>query len=86
VAANALSPVDLIPDFIPVLGFLDDAIPVPLGILLAGRLIPSDVMAELLEEAGRYLARPTSCWDAIAAVVTWLIAAMLVAWLFVATP
>lgn len=86
VATYALSPVDLIPEFIPVLGFLDDAILVPPGILLAVRLIPSDVMAELREEAGGYLARPTSCWGAIAVVVTWLIAAMLVAWWFVATP
>ena len=46
VAAYALSPIDLIPDFIPVLGYLDDLIIVPLGILLAVRLIPADVLAE----------------------------------------
>ena len=46
VAAYALSPIDLIPDFIPVLGYLDDLILVPLGILLAVRLIPPAVLAE----------------------------------------
>ncbi|MFA5899120.1 MAG: YkvA family protein [Hyphomicrobium sp.] len=46
VAAYALSPIDLIPDFIPVLGYLDDLIIVPLGILLAVQLIPADVFAE----------------------------------------
>lgn len=46
VAAYALSPIDLIPDFVPVLGYLDDLIIVPLGILLAVRLIPADVFAE----------------------------------------
>lgn len=46
VAAYALSPIDLIPDFIPVFGYLDDLIIVPLGILLAVRLIPPTVLAE----------------------------------------
>src|SRR3954447_5567152 len=46
VAAYALSPVDLIPDFIPVLGYLDDLIIVPLGIALVVRLIPPEVIAE----------------------------------------
>ena len=46
VAAYALSPIDLIPDFIPVLGYLDDLIIVPLGILLVVRLVPPDIMAE----------------------------------------
>lgn len=46
VAAYALSPIDLIPDFIPVLGYLDDLLIVPLGILLAVRLVPPGLMAE----------------------------------------
>jgi uncharacterized membrane protein YkvA (DUF1232 family) len=46
VAGYALSPIDLIPDFVPVIGYLDDLIIVPLGILLAVRLIPPDVLAE----------------------------------------
>lgn len=51
VAAYALSPIDLIPDFIPVLGYLDDIVIVPLGILLAVRLIPGEVMADLRRAA-----------------------------------
>jgi uncharacterized membrane protein YkvA (DUF1232 family) len=46
VAAYALSPIDLIPDFIPVIGYLDDVIVVPLGILLAIRLVPTEVLEE----------------------------------------
>ena len=46
VAAYALSPIDLIPDFIPILGYLDDLVIVPLGIMLAVKLVPSDLMAE----------------------------------------
>lgn len=47
VAAYALSPIDLIPDFIPILGYLDDLLIVPLGILIAVRLIPDYIMADL---------------------------------------
>src|SRR6266852_5354025 len=46
VVAYALSPIDLIPDFVPVLGYLDDLVLVPLGLLLVLRLIPVDVLAE----------------------------------------
>ena len=51
VAAYALSPIDLIPDFVPVLGYLDDLVIVPLGILLAVKLVPLEIMAELRKEA-----------------------------------
>ncbi len=51
VVAYALSPIDLIPDFIPVLGYLDDVIIVPMGISLTVRCIPSDLMTEFREEA-----------------------------------
>lgn len=51
VAVYALSPIDLIPDFIPILGFLDDLIIVPLGILLAVYLIPAELMAEFRHAA-----------------------------------
>ena len=51
VVAYALSPVDLIPDFIPVLGYLDDLVPVPLGLLLAIRLTPKVVLVECRKRA-----------------------------------
>ena len=72
--AYAISPIDLIPDFIPVLGDLDDLIIVPLGIMLAVRSIPADLMAELryaARERGRLLAH----WAGAATVVAiWLLA------------
>ena len=57
-AAYALSPIDLIPDFIPVLGYLDDLLIVPAAILLTVRMIPHDVMAELRFEAEARLREP----------------------------
>ena len=71
VAAYALSPIDLIPDFIPVLGYLDDLIIVPLGICLALRLIPEDVIAEARAQAAAG-ARPTSYLGAAVIVLVWL--------------
>src|SRR5690242_21901693 len=53
VAAYALSPIDLIPDFVPVLGYLDDVVIVPVGILLAVRLVPPDLMTEFRTAATR---------------------------------
>jgi uncharacterized membrane protein YkvA (DUF1232 family) len=74
-AAYALSPIDLIPDFIPVFGYLDDVIIVPVAILLTVRLVPSGVMAELREEAERRLASraQNSLTGAILVVLTWLL-------------
>jgi uncharacterized membrane protein YkvA (DUF1232 family) len=53
VAAYAISPIDLIPDFIPVLGQLDDLVIVPLGIVLAVRLVPPELMTEFRVAAGK---------------------------------
>jgi uncharacterized membrane protein YkvA (DUF1232 family) len=53
--AYALSPIDLIPDFIPVLGYLDDLIIVPAGVWLVLKLVPTDVMAECREQATRWI-------------------------------
>jgi uncharacterized membrane protein YkvA (DUF1232 family) len=81
VAAYALSPIDLIPDFIPVLGYLDDAILLPLGILAVVRLIPRPVMADLREQAGRIVERPVPRAAAVAIVLLWVAAAAGLAWL-----
>ena len=72
VAAYALSPIDLIPDFIPVLGLLDDLLIVPLGILLAVRLIPPALMAEFRLAAQARDARPRSILAAAAIILIWL--------------
>jgi uncharacterized membrane protein YkvA (DUF1232 family) len=80
VAAYALSPIDLIPDFIPVLGYLDDVIIVPLGILLTIKLIPKELMTEFREEALRLEDRPRSYAAATAIALLWLAALALVSW------
>ena len=72
VAAYALSPIDLIPDFIPVLGYLDDVIIVPLGILLAVRLIPADILAEHRAAASEAGERPTSRTAAAVIIAIWI--------------
>ena len=51
VVAYAVSPIDLIPDFIPVLGILDDLVLVPLGVLLVIKMVPKEVMADCREKA-----------------------------------
>jgi uncharacterized membrane protein YkvA (DUF1232 family) len=72
VAAYAVSPIDLIPDFIPVLGYLDDLLLVPLGIWLAVRMIPREVLAE--HRAAASAAKPTrgGRTAAIAEVLVWM--------------
>ncbi|MCQ0090298.1 DUF1232 domain-containing protein [Roseovarius sp. M141] len=80
VVAYALSPIDLIPDFIPVLGYLDDVILVPLGILLAVRLVPDDVMADLRSKADLHSTLPKSRAAAIAVVVIWMAVAAAISW------
>jgi uncharacterized membrane protein YkvA (DUF1232 family) len=81
VAAYALSPIDLIPDFIPVLGYLDDLLIVPLGIALAVRLIPGPLMAEFRATAAAREGRPVSRTAAAAIIALWLAAGALVVWL-----
>lgn len=85
VAAYALSPIDLIPDFIPVLGYLDDVIIVPLGILLVVRMIPAPLMAEFREEAGRRSKRPTSRMAMVAIIALWIGVLALTLWAFWST-
>jgi uncharacterized membrane protein YkvA (DUF1232 family) len=73
VAAYALSPIDLIPDFVPVLGYLDDLIIVPAGIVLTVKLIPADLMEEFRAEAARREARPQSRVAAALIVMIWIV-------------
>jgi uncharacterized membrane protein YkvA (DUF1232 family) len=81
VAGYALSPIDLIPDFVPVLGYLDDVIIVPLGIRLAVRLIPPDIMAEHREAAAAAQQRPISRTAGVVIAGIWLTAAAFSGWL-----
>ena len=79
VVAYAFSPIDLVPDFIPVLGYLDDLILVPLGIYFVLKLIPDDVMSECREKA-RALSgekRPTNYLAATVIIAAWILLALL---------
>jgi uncharacterized membrane protein YkvA (DUF1232 family) len=80
VAAYALSPIDLIPDFIPVLGYLDDLIIVPLGLLLVIRLVPPALMLEFRAAAIRRVSAPRSIGAALVMGVIWISAAALLLW------
>ena len=88
VLAYALSPIDLIPDFIPVLGQLDDLVIVPLGVALVVRLTPKPLWAALLREAeaaGPWL--PRWRWAALLVLIVWAgLLALFVAWLLRAAP
>ena len=81
VAAYALSPIDLIPDFIPVLGYLDDLLLVPAGIWLAVRLIPAGLLEEL-RAAAVARGRPRSLAGAAAVAAVWFALAGLAGWLW----
>lgn len=72
VAAYALSPIDLIPDFIPVIGYLDDLILLPLGIALIVKFTPPDVIRAAKERAATLSEHPTSYGAAAVVVVIWL--------------
>ena len=81
VAGYALSPIDLIPDFIPVLGYLDDLIIVPFGIWLVVSLIPAEIMNEyraIASEAGQ---RPVSRAGMITIIVLWIFGALTLGWI-----
>src|SRR5262249_8124739 len=81
VAAYALSPIALSPDFIPIVGYLDDLIIVPLGVLLAIKLIPPALMEEL-RAAAIQREEPTSRAGLVFIAALWLLAAFALAWLF----
>jgi uncharacterized membrane protein YkvA (DUF1232 family) len=80
VAAYALSPIDLIPDFIPVVGYLDDLIIVPLGILLVIKLVPDGLMAEFRAQAANREDRPQSRVAALLIVAIWTLCALVTLW------
>ena len=82
VAAYALSPIDLIPDFVPVLGYLDEVVLLPPAILLAIRLVPPEVMAEHRATAAAAQARPVSRAGAALIVAVWLAVAAALVWWF----
>jgi len=82
VAAYAFSPIDLIPDFIPVLGYLDDLILIPLGIWLVVSLIPEQAMAEYRAKASEVMQRPhDGNAAAIGIIAIWMFGAALLCWL-----
>lgn len=80
VAAYALSPIDLIPDAIPVLGYLDDLLIVPLGIMLAVRLVPPVLMAEFRAQALARAGRPVSRAGLAIVVAIWVLTALGLGW------
>ena len=85
VVAYAFSPIDLIPDPIPVLGYLDDLVLIPLGVALARRLIPPEVLAESRVKAKEVLqsGKPVNRVAAAVIIAIWLVAAALTTyWLY----
>ena len=73
IAAYALSPIDLIPDFIPVLGYLDDIIIVPLGLLLVIKLTPQEILDDCRIRASLLAERPVNRWAAGVIILIWLL-------------
>ena len=80
VAVYALSPIDLIPDFIPILGYLDDLIIVPLGILLAVNLIPADLMKEFRHTASERGRIPAHWLGAAFIIGVWSVGLLAIGW------
>lgn len=72
VVAYAFSPIDLIPDFIPVLGYLDELVLIPLGVMAVRRMIPEQVLAECRVRAAQLEAKPRSWIGAAVIVAIWL--------------
>jgi uncharacterized membrane protein YkvA (DUF1232 family) len=83
VVAHTFSPIDLIPDFIPILGYLDDLIITPGGIWLAVRLIPPEVLAEArATAAARGVDKSLGKVGAVLIILVWIIAALIAVYLF----
>lgn len=82
VLAHTFSPIDLIPDFIPVLGYLDDLIITPLGIALALKMIPAEVMADARRQAAQSFrqGQPVSRIEALIVIAVWLVIVIAIVW------
>ena len=78
IAAYALSPIDLVPDFIPVLGLLDDALIIPAGVWLFERLVTPELMAEHRAAAEAATRRPVHWGGVLIVIALWIFAAWLV--------
>jgi uncharacterized membrane protein YkvA (DUF1232 family) len=87
VVGYALSPIDLIPDFIPILGYLDDMVLIPLGIMLVVRMIPAEVLAECRHRAEAIVGQTARAGKIAAAVIIliWIVTAAFVVWLIMRT-
>jgi uncharacterized membrane protein YkvA (DUF1232 family) len=81
VAGYALSPIDLIPEFVPILGYLDDVVIVPLGILAVVKLIPPEVMAEHRVATALAAERPVSRIAAIVIALIWVASIAFIGWM-----
>lgn len=79
VAAYALSPIDLIPDFVPILGYVDDLVLVPLGIAVVVRLIPAETLQDLRQQASEVLDRPASRVATALILWVWIALALVLA-------
>ena len=82
VLAHTFSPIDLIPDFIPVIGYLDDLIVTPLGIALALKMIPNQVMVNARKQAEEIVlqGKPVSKFGAAIVVIIWLVSIAVIIW------
>ncbi len=87
IVGYVLSPIDPIPDFIPLIGYLDELVVVPLGIMLVIRMIPADVLAECRAQSEGIVGKSTRLAKVAAAIIValWILSAALVAWLVVRT-
>ena len=80
IVAYALSPIDLIPDFIPIIGYLDDILLVPIGLWIAMRMVPDDVIEDCRAQATQLTERPSSRAAVLTIVVIWMGAAAAIGW------